>query len=127
MPIPAEWRSHRTGGSLYVANSGTDNVAVFTIDGTTGALTSNGTGTLPANANPSGVAISPNGQFLYVANSGTDNVSVFPIDGNNGTLGVISTTSAIPGTAPKGISIEPNGQFLYVANGGNDSVLNVHH
>ncbi len=66
------------------------------------------------NGTPTGIAITPNGDYAYVANF------------VNGTVSVISTSTnkvvkTIPdGDSPEGIAITPNGDYAYVVN--NDSV-----
>ena len=76
-----------TGKFAYVANSGSNNVSMYTIDATTGAFTS--IGLMAAGANPASVAVDPSGKFAYVANedffelSGS-NVSMYAIDPTTG-------------------------------------------
>ncbi len=117
---------------LYVANSGSDSVTVFSI-GTAGLLTR-----VPATAgNPNPVAaggsapialttVSP-GRFLYVANRASNTVTAFQIE----TSGLLTQVPpAGPGTNPISVSgtgltalaISPNGQFLYATNGTSNTV-----
>ncbi len=72
--------------------------------------------TVTVGANPSGVAVSPDGNRVYIANSGA------------GTLSVVSTvTNAVTSTItvganPVGVAASPDGLRVYVANGGSASV-----
>ncbi len=127
---PAAIAITQNGQFLYVANSGSNNVTIFSI-GATGLVSliaPSGANTNPISTGgtaPKGMAISPNGSFLYVANSSTHNVTVFQI-GTNGLLTLVpptgSTTNPIPtgtgGTTPNSLMISLDGRFLYSANGG---------
>lgn len=117
---------------LYVANSGADTVAAFTIE-TAGSLTlipQTGGHVNPVSvsgSDPVSIAMPENRKFLYAANSGSNDVTAFSI-GATGLVRPIapSGTSGNPirtgGTVPKGMVISPNGSFLYVANSGSHNV-----
>ena len=80
-----------SGKFAYVASGGADfpfNVEMYTIDATTGALTS--IGTIAAGTAPVFVAVDPAGKFAYVTNSGSNDVSMYSI-GTTGTLTLIGT------------------------------------
>jgi 6-phosphogluconolactonase len=98
---------------LYAAN-GNGTVVVYSINATTGLLTSIDTENV--GTSPSGVAVSPNGQFLYVSNQGSNNVSAFRIDGTTGALTFEENESA--GTSPSGVAVLTTGSdsFLFVSN-----------
>ncbi len=117
---------------LYVANSGSDSVTVFSI-GTAGLLTR----VPPTTANPNPVAAggsapialttSSPGRFLYVANSTSNTVTAFQIE-TSGLLtqvppaGPGTNPVSISGTGPTALAMSPNGQFLYVTNGASNTV-----
>jgi YVTN family beta-propeller protein len=105
----------------YVAN-GHDNVAMYTINSTTGALTS--IGTIAAGTDPLSVAVDPAGKFAYVANwTGYDiegGVSMYTIDATTGGLTPIGTIAT--GLSPTSIAIHPSGKFAYVTNSGSNDV-----
>jgi 6-phosphogluconolactonase len=115
---------------LYVANSGSSSVTAFTI-GAGGVLTAvPSTGPNPnpvtVGATPTGITVSPDGQFLYVANSGNNSVTAFTI-GGGGVLTVVPSTVPNPnplsvGTTPVGITVSPSGQFLYVVSSASGDV-----
>jgi YVTN family beta-propeller protein len=65
---------------------------------------------------PSGVAITPNGEFAYVVNSTSNNVSVIDTTSN----AVVATVTV--GANPPEIAITPNGKFAYVTNGNDNNV-----
>jgi YVTN family beta-propeller protein len=62
---------------------------MYTIDPTSGALTS--IGTIAAGTFPVSVAVDPSGKFAYVANHGSNNVSMYAIDPTTGVLTLIGT------------------------------------
>ena len=78
-----------SGKFAYVANEGgfaPTNVSMYTIDATTGALTS--IGTIAAGGRAISVAVDPSGKFAYVANGlpGCGNVSMYTINATTGAL-----------------------------------------
>lgn len=115
---------------LYTANAapfpgGIGTVSGFTIDPSTGSLTSVGAATnLGADSEPRSVAVNPAGTFLYVAERGSDQVSAFTIDSTTGVLSAISGSpfSTGVGIEPRSLVVHPNGSYLYVANQGSDDV-----
>ncbi len=78
-----------TGKFVYVANSGSDDVAMYTINATTGALTS--VGRVHAELSPSSIAIDRLGKFAYVTN--LDNLVFLP--GNVSTYTINPTSGAL--------------------------------
>jgi YVTN family beta-propeller protein len=78
-----------SGKFAYVANFGSNDVSMFTIDATSGALTS--TGTIAAGQSPTSIAVHPSGKFVYVTNSASNNISMFSIDATTGALTLIGT------------------------------------
>jgi YVTN family beta-propeller protein len=127
-----------SGKFAYVTNSGNywddadGSVSMYTIDATTGALTSTGTinGTCPGLCFPSAVVVDPSGKFAYVANGGANggvsapsNVAMYTINATTGALTSIGTIAA--GTDPASIAMDPSGKFAYVANENAGSAGNV--
>lgn len=105
---PSKTNAHRA----YVANAGAGTVTGYTIDQTSGALTS--TGTTTVGSLPDSVVADPQGRFAYVANTSDNTVSAFAINGRTGEL-----TSA--GTATTGgyaiyVNTDPLSRFLYATN-----------
>ena len=89
-----------------MANIGSNNVSTFSINATTGALTSLGapvaTGTFP-----SSVAVDPFGKFVYVANYGSNTISAYTINARTGALTAGAAVAA--GTHPNSIAVDPSG------------------
>jgi YVTN family beta-propeller protein len=112
-----------TGNFVYVANvidpgGVPGNVAGFSINTTTGALTS--IGTIPAGTDPTSVTVDPTGKFVYVTNSGSNNVSIYTINTTTGALTSVGQISA--DINPSSVAVDPTGKFAYVANSGSNDV-----
>jgi 6-phosphogluconolactonase (cycloisomerase 2 family) len=105
---------HPSGKYLYAANSGSNDVSLYTIS-STGGLTEvtprAGTGTAPTR-----MVMDSGGTFLYVANSGSNDISAFSI-GSDGKLTAVPQTggSTVPiGMSAMNMALAPSGDFLYV-------------
>ncbi len=112
-----------TGNFVYAANTSDTtgspgSVSAYTIDSSTGALTS--TGTIPAGTAPTSVAVDPTGKFVYVTSSGSNDVSIYTIDASTGALTSAGQISA--GTSPSFVAVDPTGRFAYVTNSGSNDV-----
>ena len=117
---------------LYVANSGSDSVTVFSI-GTAGVLTrvpptmGNPNPAAVGGSAPIALATPQTGRFLYVANSASNTVTAFQIE-TSGLLtqvppaGPGTNPISVRGTGPTALAMSPNGQFLYVTNGASNTV-----
>jgi 6-phosphogluconolactonase len=104
----------------------TNGVSAFTIDASTGALTS--VGTVAAGNAPSSVTVDPTGKFAYVANSSSGDVSAYNINTSTGALTQIDcgggagcnapffSKNFMAGNSPSSVTIDPTGKFAYVAN-----------
>lgn len=115
------------GKFAYVTNSGDvydygedsdGSVAIYTIDATTGALTSTAVidGSCPGLCLPSSMVVDPSGKFAYMADGGggSGGVSMYAINGTTGDLTSIGTTGA--GNLSSSMAVDPSGNFVYVAN-----------
>lgn len=90
-------------------------VRAFSIDQTTGVLTSIGPNdTVSTGTNPLWSAIDPAGKDLYVVNIDSNDLSAFSIDPATGTLTPIGTYST--GQGPDSVNVDPLGKFVYVSN-----------
>jgi 6-phosphogluconolactonase len=115
-----------TGKFAYAANEGSfapTDVSMFTVDATTGALTS--IGTIATGGRAIFVATDPAGKFAYVANKSdppgsAGNVSMYTINAATGALTSIGTIVA--GTDPVSVAVDPTGKFAYVTNSGSNDV-----
>jgi 6-phosphogluconolactonase (cycloisomerase 2 family) len=121
-----------TGRFAYVANESTNDVAAYTIDASTGALTSISGSSFTTETYPISVTVDPTGRFVYVANNQSYNISAFAINTSTGGLTPLSDSPVPTGTTdaiPVSVTVDPTGQFLYVANSdvenGSISVLTI--
>ena len=117
------------GNYLYVMNTQSDNISVFSIDSSTGALSAliNPATQLPyppfslSGLTPLNMVLTPTGDFLYVSVAGgqigTPNGSILGFSVSSGVLQLLNPplTSA-DGYNPYGLVIDPSGTYLYVAN-----------
>jgi DNA-binding beta-propeller fold protein YncE len=108
-----------SGKFVYVANEGgfaPTSVSMYTIDGTTGALTS--IGLIAAGGRAISVTVDPSGKFAYVATDSdpgsAGNVSMYTINATTGALTSIGTIAA--GTNPASVAVDPASKFVYVTN-----------
>jgi 6-phosphogluconolactonase len=95
----------------------------YTVDFTTGVLTSNTPAAVGAGNAPTEMAVDPTSRFAYVVNRIDNTVSMYIIDPGTGNLTPISTASnptatIATGTEPFRIDFDPTGKFVYVTNEG---------
>jgi 6-phosphogluconolactonase len=114
-----------SGKFAYILNGGfgSTGVVMYTINATTGALTS--IGTIAAGDGPNSVAVDPSGKFVYVANAGESsdsagNVSMYTINTATGALAATGTIAA--GMDPTSVVFDPAANFAYVANFGSNDI-----
>jgi YVTN family beta-propeller protein len=112
-----------TGNFVYVANvidpgGVPGNVSAYSINSTTGALTS--IGTISAGTDPTSVAVDPTSKFVYVTNSTSNSVSMYTINTTTGALTSVGQISA--DMNPSSVAVDPTGKFAYVTNSGSNDV-----
>ncbi|MCL7380563.1 lactonase family protein [Streptomyces sp. 35G-GA-8] len=86
---------HPSGGFLYASNRGSQSVAGYRIDGSTGKLTVVGYATQGVSG-PTNFVIDPSGRWLYVNSSTANSVVQFSIDHSTGELKPTGRTTAVP-------------------------------
>jgi 6-phosphogluconolactonase (cycloisomerase 2 family) len=103
------------GTFLYVANAGSNNISVFSIDSSSGALTGVSGSPFPVGLSPLDIKLNPAGNVLYV--TGSPNIlASFTLSSGVLALADRSGPGNAPGNGPNSIAIDPTGSFLYVAN-----------
>jgi 6-phosphogluconolactonase len=109
------------GAFLYVANAGSNNISVFSIDSGSGVLTPLANSPFALGATPLSMQITPSGQFLYVSTTSEPQGLIIAYSVN---AGVLTPLNGYPtaGNNPNGVAIDPSGTFLYVANSGSNSI-----
>ena len=112
---------HPTGKFLYVANTNSDDISVFTV-GANGALTAVGSPVPTADGDsPGDMTIDPQGRFLFVSHicCQTGSMDVFTINGTSGALTpVAGSPFPVCGNGfneCRGGVVDPSGTFLIVA------------
>jgi YVTN family beta-propeller protein len=131
--VPADFGTNSvtvdpSGRFVYVANWGdgdyAGSVSTYTINATTGALTSIGTNQAPCalpspgSCAPWTVVVHPSGKFVYVANEGgftPTSVSMYSVDPGNGALAYTGLAAA--GGRAISVAVDPMGKFAYVTTG----------
>jgi len=111
---------HPSGKFLFAVTG--DAVVVYSINQSTGALTSVQT---VSGGSPISAAIDPKGLFLYAANVNSNSVSAFTINQTSGLLTPVTGSPFPSGRNPQSVTIEQQGKFLYVPNG-NDATVSAY-
>lgn len=112
---PEEVVADPVHGTIYVTESGADEVAV--IDTTTESVVS----TIGVGEQPVGLAIDPQAGYVYVANLGYGSVgSVSVIDTSNRT--VVRTIPLREGALPFDLALDPTSHTLFVTENGTNAV-----
>jgi 6-phosphogluconolactonase (cycloisomerase 2 family) len=107
---------HPSKKFMYAANSGQNNISLFTLS-TSGPITE-GTRTTTGTS-PTVMVMDSSGTYLYVGNSASFDISVFSIDSSSGALTPVaqsnSTDNRVPiGMSPLNMRLAPSGHILYV-------------
>jgi 6-phosphogluconolactonase (cycloisomerase 2 family) len=121
---PAYLAMDPTGGYLYVANIGSDNISVFSIDSSSGALTQVPNSPFGVGLPPANIQVTPSGNYLYVTATGGqvgNDGSIVAFSASAGVLTNLGTVSST-GFNPNGLAIDPSGSTLYVANTGSGTI-----
>jgi len=81
---PTYVRVNPAGGAVYVADHGSNDLTVFTMDSSSGALTAASNSPVKVGTAPSCIAFDAANNLMFVGNSGSASISVFKVSG--GTL-----------------------------------------
>ena len=100
-----------------VANSGANNVSVFSIDTSNGQLTPVAGSPFATGDSAQWVTVAPNHKFAYVVNSTSNSVSAFTINSTTGSLTPIAGSPFPTGNYPTSITFDPSGRYAYVPYG----------
>ena len=104
-------------GALFVTTQGDSLVTGFSIDLSSGKLSTSGKG-VATGATPSAMIAA--GSAVFVSNSAANTISAYTVN-SDGTLTAASGAQAT-GTTPVGMAVDSGGHFLFVANQGQQSV-----
>ena len=99
----------------YTTKTSSKGIYAFRYDASSGKLTP--IGVAAETADPSWVAVHPNGKFLYAVNEAGKNsmVSAFSLDGQSGKLTLLNQLPAL-GEDPCYLSFDRTGKYVFVAN-----------
>ena len=109
---PAQMAVSPDRKSVYIANTGSNDVSILSTADNTVATTI----ALPRDSRPIGVALNPNGRYLYTADGGSNRVSVL----DTGAKRVVASVRV--GTQPVSVAVAPDGKTVYAANSGSGDV-----
>ena len=109
------------GSFLYVENAGSNNISVFSIDASSGALTPVANSPFSIGLSPLNMRLTPSGNFLYVTASGQQNGLIAGFSVTSGALTLAGLTNS-DGINPFGLAIDPSGTFLYAGNTSSNSI-----
>ncbi|HKS73126.1 MAG TPA: beta-propeller fold lactonase family protein [Terriglobales bacterium] len=118
---PSSVAIHPNNRWVYVANAGENDISLFDVDSSSGALKE----VLPRNPTalrPSSLAIDPGGAFLYVVNLGFNEVSSYSIDASTGALTQVAGSPVATGLSPAAIAVTPSGKYVYTPNTNANSI-----
>jgi 6-phosphogluconolactonase len=115
---------------VFVPCKGSDYVAQFVFDGSTGRLTPNAVPRVAtaAGAGPRHLAFHPNGKVAYLINELDNTMTAYAFDARAGTLAAIETRSTLPAvftgkdTAAE-VWVDPSGAWVLGSNRGDDSLV----
>lgn len=94
-----------TGNFVYIPNTSTNSISVYTINSNTGALAAIADSPFTTGSTPHRVAVDFTGNFLYVVNADSDNVSAYSINSSTGVLTEITGSPFSTGNNPWCIAI----------------------
>jgi 6-phosphogluconolactonase len=103
---------------VYVSGS-SSTISIFTLDLTTGALTSRGTA--PGGTSPTYLAFNPSNRFLYAGNGGQGRITSFRIEAGGAltSLGDVSTAGVVGSmtymASVTHVSVHPAGNWVFAA------------
>lgn len=111
------------GKFVVVANQGTNNVSVFSLDASTGALTAVPGSPFSTSGQPGPVAIDPpptpgtaqSSKFVFVGNTGGNSLSTYAINSAGSLTPVGAPTPLGTNAQPSSITVDPQGKFVYVS------------
>ena len=112
------------GKFVVVANQGSNNVSVFSLDSSMGALVAVpgspfATGLQPgpvAIDPPSLAGVAPAAKFVFVGNTGGNSLSVYTMDAGGSLTPAPGTPVSLGANSqPSSIAVDPGGKFVYVS------------
>ena len=115
------------GRHVFVPCLGSNYVAQYNFDPTTGMLAANGMLMTAAGAGPRHLAFAPDGTHAYLINELNSTLTALSYNASTGQLAEINTISTRPPNATgtntcAEVWVHPNGKFVYGSNRGDDTI-----
>jgi 6-phosphogluconolactonase (cycloisomerase 2 family) len=121
--------SSADGNNLFVANSGTNNISIFTACIQSSATCASADGSLTAVGSPVAAGVgpktiipSPELDFVYVVDAQSNEISQYKYSGVTGTLSPLSPAAVSTGISPFGGGITGDGSYFFVSNNNGSSM-----
>jgi 6-phosphogluconolactonase (cycloisomerase 2 family) len=108
--------------TLYVTHKGSNVIAAYAINQTTGALTEISGSPFNAGTSPQKLTLDATGRYAYVTNAGSNDVYAYTIDATTGALAQIANGHVATDSQPFELLLHRTGRFAYVANTGSASI-----
>lgn len=102
------------GKFVVVVNRGSNNLSVFSLDVSTGALTPTPGSPFPSGPQPGPIAIDPSGKFVLVADSGDNNLTPYTIDSAGSLTAGTAVFLGEANSQPGAMAVDPAGKFVFV-------------
>jgi 6-phosphogluconolactonase (cycloisomerase 2 family) len=98
----------------YVVDTAGNNIYGFSMNPSTGVLTSLASNPMPTGSSPKALAADPVGRFLYEWGSGDSNLNGYTINNSTGALSAISSGFPISLSNVTAAAVDSWGQYLYL-------------
>jgi len=99
------------GSYLFTALSNTNQIAVLSVNGSTGAVSAIANSPFPAGASiPEQLLLSPSGKYLYVGNASVGSITSFSVNSSSGTPTMSGNSLT---NAYFSMAVDPGGKFLF--------------
>ncbi|HEX4320534.1 MAG TPA: beta-propeller fold lactonase family protein [Acidobacteriaceae bacterium] len=118
---PAPIPTTATAKFAYTGNEGAS-LSGYSVNNSTGALTSLNGFPFNIGVNPTVVAVDPQNRFLFAGDIAEDKLHVFTINNSTGALSEIGTSPYATVREPIAIAVDPSGTHVYVVGEFNGSV-----
>jgi len=107
---------------VYVTNLQESSFAGFTMNSTTGTLTTIPGSPFPTGAGPSGIAEDPSGKYVYVSSLSGGNIYAYTIDAATGVPTELDSSPFTAGSGANFAVIDSSGKYLYSGSQTNKSI-----
>ncbi len=117
---PAALAISPDGKYLAAANHDSNNVSMFAVANSDGALRAVPGPSMDTGTHPSAIAFDSAGHMAFVTNHDSDDISVFAV--NSGQMTLLGKQALAAGDQPSAIAVHSAGSLLFTTNSGSNSV-----